>query len=160
MNHRLTTIPNGTAGIIQTVKLMIKLARKYKTAPLIYSLSRKLTQDLPDKAYDMEVDRLYQFVQNRIRYVKDILNVETLQTPIQTLKIRSGDCDDKATLLASLCLSIGHPCRFVIVGHGGQFYHVYVEVKVGQRWIPADACEPLPLGQLKMYLPDKRVFHI
>jgi len=152
---RKMKIPGGKAGTLKTLKLMGKLAARYKSAPAIYQLSRDLVRHLPPKDERSEINALYQFVRDRIRYVKDVKHVETLQTPNQTLKIGQGDCDDKSTLLAALALSIGYAVKFVVVGEGGNFYHVFPEILIYGEWVPADACEPLPLGHLKKQLPER-----
>lgn len=137
---------------------MKKLSQDYKAAPAIYKLARDLTRAIPPKDYLAECIALYNFVRDQIRYVKDILNVETLQTPIQTLKIKTGDCDDKAILLSSLLQSIGHPTRFLVVGSHGRYYHVLAQVYVNGRWFNADPCEPLPFGFVKMVLPESAYY--
>jgi transglutaminase-like putative cysteine protease len=56
--------------------------------------------------------------------------VETLQTPKELLRTKQGDCDDKATLLATMLQTIGFPTRFCAVGvREGPYSHVLVEAK-------------------------------
>jgi transglutaminase-like putative cysteine protease len=59
---------------------------------------------------------------------------ETLQDPLYTLRVRGGDCDDSALLLATLYEAIRLPWRFVLSGtaHGRRV-----------RWVEGT---PLPLG--------------
>lgn len=137
---------------------MKALVERYKTAPSIYELSRILVRDIPQKNYLAECIAIYNYVRDYIRYVRDTLNIETVQTPVQTLKIATGDCDDKAVLLCSLLQSIGHRTRFLVVGSNGRFYHVLVQVFVNNRWFNADPCEPLPFGQVKMLLPEHATY--
>jgi hypothetical protein len=59
--------------------------------------------------------------------VRDPAGRELVQEPELTLKIASGDCDDSATLLLALLLSIGHVPRAVVVDLTGRGYsHIYV----------------------------------
>lgn len=127
---------------------MVAFARKGKTDPTVRMLAVELTKTLAQKDYKGEVKYLTEFVRDRIRYIRDIYQVEYLQTPYATLKARSGDCDDKSVLLASLLLSIGHPTRFVACDSSGNgvFNHVYVETKLGRVWVPLETTEPVDAG--------------
>lgn len=99
-----------------------------------------------------EIERLWSFVRNQIRYVKDVHGVETVQTPEQTIRLGQGDCDDKSTLLCAMLLSIGHPCRYAAMAFlPAKFSHVLVETRVGRqrynsKWIPLETTEVKPFG--------------
>lgn len=141
-------IPPGKAGTLTTLKLMRRIARDFKKSPVIRRLALKLVENNHQKDFVNEVKSIHEFVRDNIRYVKDINGVETVQTPIKTLEFKQGDCDDKSTLAASLLESIGHPTRFVAVGfHPGKYAHVYVETKIGTKWVPVETTEPWPLGR-------------
>lgn len=146
----LMGLPPGLGGVRRTLELMRNLARQGKTDPLVRQFAVQLTNDLPQKDWSGEVAALHAFVRDNIRYLRDIRKVETLQTANRTLLNRSGDCDDKSVLLASMLESISHPARFVAVGFRSPFAcdHVYVETKVGNKgaWIPLETTEPVPMG--------------
>ena len=159
-NSRLFTIPDGAQGIKQTLKIMCGLVRKYKTALPVRILAQKLTQRLSQKNYKAEAKTLHEFVRDKIRYVRDVRGVETLQTPIKTLQFGSGDCDDKAILVASLLESIGHPTRFIACGFNNMgFSHVYVESKIGDKWIGVECTEPWALGRVPPNITSKMYRH-
>ena len=143
------TLSDGEAGIRQTLKIMGDLVREYRGNATIYSLARSLTANVPAKAWNAEVDTIFYFVRDQIRYVKDPVGYEAVQLPTITLQIQSGDCDDKVTLLCSLLESIGHPTRFVAVQVDGQpFYsHVYCQTKIGKRWKSLESTEDWAPGQ-------------
>ena len=144
-------IPSGKAGTVVTLKLMRGLVRRYKTAASIRTLAQILTRHLPDKNYKREADIIFKFVRDKIRYVRDVKGVETIQTPIQTIKLGSGDCDDKSLLVATMLESIGHPTRFIAVGlNGGGFSHVFAETKIGNgndRWTSLETTQLVPMGR-------------
>lgn len=80
----------------------------------------------------------------------DVLNVETLATPLVTIERRAGDCDDKATLLATLFEAVGHPTRFVMGDYEGRGWdHVFLQVNLNGEWIDADPCMEGPLGTVQ-----------
>lgn len=148
----LSEIPSGARGVAATLDVMRKLVRAGKINIEIRGLAASLTSSLAQKNYLGEIKRLHQFVRDNIRYLRDIHGVETVQTPEKTLELGYGDCDDKATLLASLLESIGHPTRFVAVGfRPGVFSHVYVETRVGRNvtptgWLALETTEPVRVG--------------
>jgi transglutaminase-like putative cysteine protease len=111
-----------------------------------------LVRGIPERHWVGEVSALHGFVRDQIRYTQDVDDYETVQSPEKTLQYMAGDCDDKATLLAGLLKSIGHPARFVAVGiNGGPFSHVLVESKVSENWVPLETIIPKPMG---WYPPD------
>lgn len=137
----LGSLPPGEAGTRATLRLMRGLVQQYKSGDRVRRTALELTADLPPKDRVSEVRSLFDFVRDRVRYVRDVLGVETLQTPDATLDLLAGDCDDKSILLASLLESIGHPTRFVAVGYSapGEFQHVYTQALVGNQWVSLDA---------------------
>lgn len=143
----LHNIPEGKDGVRETLRLMSKLVKQGKSNISIRTLAGQLTKNLPQKNFYGEIDAIHRFVQNEIRYVKDIRNVETIQTPIVTLNNRYGDCDDKSTLTAALLESIGHPTRFVACGFNGKDpSHVFVQTVFNNRWLSVETTEPVKLG--------------
>lgn len=128
---------------------MRQYVREYKKALPVRQLALSLIRDLPGhKNWVGQIKRLHSYVQNRIQYVHDIVDVETLQTPLVTLQIRQGDCDDQSVLLAALLESIGHPTRFVAIKRNifAPFEHVYTETKIAHKWIPLETTEKMPAG--------------
>jgi len=127
---------------------MASLVKRGKSNPIIRAKATSLVQKLPQKDYLNEIATLFDFVQNNIRYVRDIRNVETIHFPEQVLKQAHGDCDDKAILLASLLEATGKPTRFVAVGfQPDTFSHVFTDVSIGRdKWISLDPTEPQPMG--------------
>jgi hypothetical protein len=148
---QLLGLPAGDAGVAKTLAIMQKCARDAVRAPNQYARLKALeiykNAGLGPKQYAQEVRALQSFVQNCIRYVRDPVDVELVQTPEVTLKLSTGDCDDQSTLLAALLDSTGHEARFVAVGiDGGPFSHVLVETKIGEKWVPAETILKKPLG--------------
>lgn len=144
----LGELPPGEQGTSATLQLMKRLTNQFKRSPAIRETALSLIGDLRPKDWRGEVNALFTYVRDHIRYTRDVRGLETLQIPTVTMDLSAGDCDDKSTLLASLLESVGHPTRFVAVGYTvpGAYSHVYVETKMGQRWVPLDATMPHPLG--------------
>lgn len=143
----LQKIPDGPAGIYATLKIMRRLARDGKTNLIVRYKTLAVVETLPSKAYGAEVEALFTYVRDHIRYVKDIAGVETVAAPQITLDLGQGDCDDQCVLLASMLESISHRSRFVALSlKPGIFSHVIVESKIGTNWVALDPTEPVPMG--------------
>lgn len=143
-----------------TLRVMTKLVRQFKTDTGIRTLAQQLTRDLQSKAFSDELRALQNWVRDRIRYVRDVRGVETVQTPVRTLEVGSGDCDDKAVLLAALLESIGFRTRFRAVGLNGDTYsHVLAEgydplqqtPRGRGAWVPLECIVP---GAEPGWFPD------
>lgn len=72
-------------------------------------------------------------------------HAETLQSPVVTLQLRAGDCDDHSLLMGAMLKSLGYRIQFKTVATQraapDQFSHVYVLVldkRTGQ-WVPLDS---------------------
>jgi transglutaminase-like putative cysteine protease len=139
----LSGLPDGVAGTRATLKIMARLVKQFKKDPTINLLALELTRGLPSYDSMAEICALQRFVRDRIRYVMDVDGVETLRTPLVTLNMEAGDCDDKATLLCSLLSTIGYPCQFIAVGFDGEnFSHVMAAAKLGTRVVPCETILP------------------
>lgn len=143
----LASIPSGVGGVRATLATMRRLVQRAKTSWPVRELAQRLVRDLPQKDYLAEIARLHAYVRDEVRYLRDVRGVETLHTPEKLIELKQGDCDDKSTLLAALLESIGHPTRFVAIGTTpGRYQHVYVETKVGDRWVALETTEDVPAG--------------
>ena len=143
----VVTIPEGKAGIVETLKIMRRIVRKNKTALPIRNKAVEITQNIKNKDWAGEIKAVQDWVKNNIKYRKDVLDVETLHLPETLLNVKSGDCDDHSLLVASLLESIGHPTRFVAVGYSPDDYiHVFAETRIGNKWVSVETTENVPVG--------------
>lgn len=160
ISYRMHAIPDGKSGIRATLKIMSKVVSQYKTHPRVRELALAITAPLLQKNFAGEARSIHAFVSDKIRYVKDVAGVETIQTPLQTLRLKCGDCDDKSVLAAALLESIGHPTRFVAVGfRGDSLSHVFVQTKIGGKWISLECTEPVKFGWLPPNIKNHMIQH-
>lgn len=154
-------IPSGNAGVKETLKIMRRVVLDFRASPAVMQTARSLIASIPPKEFGTEIAALFFFVRDSIRYTLDTNGGEMLQTPDRLLQTRQGDCDDKATLLAALLESIGHPARFVAVGFSaGELSHVYVETRCGPDWYALDATEPHEPGWSPPGIVNRYAVHI
>lgn len=141
-------IRGGLAGVHQTLAQMRRLVREYRTDAQLRQAATSIVFLTPERNQLAEVDALFSWVQEHVRYVRDVHEVETLSSPDKTMQGLVGDCDDQATLLATLLESVGYPTRFVATGYTypDQLEHVYLQVFVDGDWIDLDPTERMPLG--------------
>lgn len=112
-------------------------------AMVIRNTAIEITRGCAGRDFRCEMESIYEWVRDNIRFVRDIHGVETVATPERTLELGVADCDDSATLMSALLEAVGHPTRFVAVGfYPGEFSHVFTETRLGDRWIPLEATVP------------------
>lgn len=131
--------PNGLGHALDTVQRMSALATRGSQALNVRRLATKITANVPSKDPPGELAAIYKWVRHRIRYRRDPIGLEWVQSPARTVKERAGDCDDLATLIAALAQALGHRTRFATVGkHADRPSHVYAEAWDGKAWIALD----------------------
>lgn len=145
-------IPKGYAGTLKTVEHIINLVKQGAKDFWVRQTAIDIlfANGIPPKDYLGEIETLFEWVKNNVRYTRDIHRVELLHTPRRMLELRAGDCDDMTILLGSMLKSIGHPVRLALVGFNPKkkklFSHIYLEVSYKGRWIPLDPTMQYSMG--------------
>lgn len=135
----------GVAGVLHTRALMRHLINTGKRDPRIRGIAVSLVALTPERDHLGEVRTIFEFVRDRIRYVSDVNDTETLHDPIRVYEMGAGDCDDKVILLGALLESIGYTTRIVVTGYSDPsiYDHVYLKVLLPDgRMMALDASEP------------------
>lgn len=143
---QLLGLPDGTPGAQQTMVYMRQLVREAIIDPQqrIRELALKI---IPSSSWVDQVRAIQAWVQNNIRYVRDPVDQELVQTPQKTMEYRAGDCDDQSVLTCALLTAIGHPCQFVAFGfRGAELSHVVSQTLIGTKWVTVETIEHRPLG--------------
>ena len=146
--NTLAMLPGGAAGVRATLNAMARLTKIYRSTTPVRDLAERIIASVPEKDYTSEVVAVQSWVRDSVRYTRDVFDVETLKTPIETIRTLQGDCDDKALLTGALLQSIGFKVRYVAVGYGApdEFDHVYLETMIGNHWIGVETTENVRLG--------------
>ena len=92
------------------------------------------------RQYERQADALLKWVQQNIAYLNE--PGETLQDPGYTLRVKHGDCDDMAILLAALYESIRLPWKFVLAG-------TIPSTRQRVRWVEG---QPFPRGAIMAHI--------
>jgi len=145
-------IPKGYAGTRKTVDYIVQLIQAGAKDFCVRqrAIDILIRTRVRPKDYLGEIQTLFEWVKNNVRYTRDIHHVELLHSARRMLELRAGDCDDMTILLASMIKSIGHPVRLVLVGFNPRnkklFSHIYLEALCKGLWIPLDATMNRPMG--------------
>ena len=133
-------LSDGQQGTWETIAAMSALCREAVLDENMRRLALEICAPVAGHDFAGEIQALYSWVRDHITFRRDPLDVERVQTPTNTVRYGSGDCDDQSLLLACLLSVMGHPCQFVVQSQDGQIPdHVYCEALLNHEWI---ACRP------------------
>ena len=113
-----------------TVCRMYQLIDQAKTDAKFQELIYPITAGLPNKDYQGEINRIFNWAKRTIRYTRDPYGVEMVQDVWATINRGRADCDDFTILLAAMAEVMGAPSRIVTVSTRAdkEPVHVYPEV--------------------------------
>jgi hypothetical protein len=140
-------------GLDEKAKILAKLARGEEgyTHPALIQASRRIaggykngTWSTPEKAWEKEASALYRWTRDRVHYMRDPVDRDCFSTPLQTLFVGSGDCDDYTTLLAAMGMAVGQRARLRVIRQkeSPSWDHIYTLLNPegdGEKWIAMDA---------------------
>lgn len=136
----------------ETAREMVRFAVEAQKDVAFRDRVTKIVQKLFPRDYTSEIAALLNWVRLNIRYVRDPVQFERVQTPQVTLQQKSGDCDDLATLLAAMSTSLGHKSRFAMGGFTPQivYTHIWCETfdTITKCWLVLDPVPGKNVGQM------------
>ena len=140
------SIGSGDEATRRTLLLMRQAIREGATNWEVRYAAVELVRNLPARNQVAEVDTVYRWLQQNLRFTRDPAHVELIHGPEVLLRlirqdgITAADCDDFSILGASLVLVLGYPVRLKAVSLDSrrEFSHVYFEVLLNGRWIAFD----------------------
>lgn len=110
---------------------MVALALAYGHLPPIRYIAARITAPYHGYQLASAANALVDWTRSHIRYVREA--GEQLQTPLQTLRSRIGDCDDLVIFVAAMATAIGIPWRYRWIGRPAR--HVVIDLpKKGGEW--------------------------
>lgn len=155
--HRILRIAPGARGTRETLSIMRGVSLEASKDPRLRQLGIRIVADFDPRNDRKRAGALLRWVQDQIRYVRDIRKCETIQTPQRTLLWKAGDCDDFSSLIAALLLALG----FVHVAFvaqkrepQGSYRHVFVVVWIEDPcsrkglWYKMDGTSKKPLSPM------------
>lgn len=149
-------IDHGARGTEQTVEIMRRLAMDAGHSEGVRLLAERIVGGLAPKDYLSELRALFEWVRSNVRYTLDPRGCEWVQNPTHLLFVSgTGDCDDMATALVALAVSVGHGAAFRCIKadptRPNEYSHVYVLLGYrdaeGVHWYAADPTQAgVPFG--------------
>lgn len=141
-------LSSGAPDSVTILQHLDKFRRIYQTHGVVRLATVKLLDGLTNNDIDGQIERVFEFVKERMTYVRDPGRVEYVISPVRHLisvsrhGVTHGDCDDHVLLFNSMVGSIGVETRFVGVKlRSDRFNHVISSVltKSGE-WVDLDPC--------------------
>lgn len=161
---RLSQIPSGLDGTDATIREIIRLVDYDLKRPHLRLLATRILNHatIPSKNHTREAQALYRYVVRNVRYQKDPVGLETVQSPTVTLSVGAGDCDDHSGLIAGLGMAVGLPARLTVVGYSeDRIVHIFAELFAGGSWHAVDTTEPgHGFGWRPEGLPYQRTYNL
>lgn len=132
----------------ERIKIIKSLIDEGKQDPQIRQLAAQILTNVPAGDEWAEVESIFNWVRNNIRYTQDVENFDTYQRARRTLELSIGDCDDMTILIAALLGSVGYTVQLKVTSQDGtNWTHIYpiVQLKSGQS-LPLDATIQMSIG--------------
>lgn len=119
---------SGNDAIFYTMREMRKLINEFKIDPDIRVKTGEILFNIDGRKFKEVFENIFNWVRLNIRYQYDINEVETIQSPIKTLELGFGDCDDHSILIGTLLEAAGFPTKLAVVSNREDklFTHVMV----------------------------------
>jgi len=125
------------------VAVLRQIAESSGRDPRVRALAAQIVSGVDQRQYEQQAAALLRWVQENVAYLNE--PGEILQDPLYSVKVKHGDCDDLALVLAALLESIRLPWRFVLSGQarngaksrwiegdtmpwGVQWAHIYIAI--------------------------------
>jgi len=123
---------------------------------------------IPEKDWDAEVEAIFLWIRNNVRYTLDPWELELFQKARRSLENRTADCDDQVILAGAMLQVVGYPIRLIVVDTGkGGYSHIYLSVGLPpldpKKWLPFDltaTTEPLGWEVPTYTVKRKRIFQV
>jgi hypothetical protein len=148
-------IGTGDTAIYRTVDRMKQIIIDSSKNIYVREWAKKIVSRVEVNQKKSEASAIFDFVRDNVRYTKDPMGFEYLQTPpvlLEDIRLYQegrgdrpvGDCDDMTLLSLSLLKSIGFNVAIKVVSFSPskKFGHVYGLAQVGHEWIPMDCVRP------------------
>jgi transglutaminase-like putative cysteine protease len=112
--------------------------------PQVVAIARQVTRACPARDGMCELQAIYRFVVENVRYTGDVAKVDTFAGPLRVLQMGGGDCDEHMIVNAALAIANGFTAKARITSnHGTTWDHIYCMVGLpkgrNQQWIPLDS---------------------
>lgn len=123
----------------EQLRFLRRMVNQYRAMPVIRDKAMQIIRDagVPMREKKAQALAIGQWVRDNIYYVHEL--PERFAYPDETLRAKSGDCDDFTTLTCSLLEAVGIPSIMVVMKVGGRWSHIFPAAKMPTGLLPLDA---------------------
>jgi transglutaminase-like putative cysteine protease len=153
--QRYTRVTVDTHDNKGAIRLLTILAELYASDPSILRLGAYIREQahawatLSSRPLNEQIARSVQrYVRNHVRFLEE--EDETFRSPMTTIALGEGDCDEHATLVACLGMAAGLSMRLQAMRDGaGEISHVValVEPEPGRGWFYLETTVDAQFGE-------------
>ncbi|MEM5806978.1 MAG: transglutaminase family protein [Candidatus Aenigmatarchaeota archaeon] len=148
----------GDDGIRETLLKMRELIYNTDKNRIVKEKARQLIKDISPLDYEKQIEVIFRWVTNNVKYVRDIRGVEELTSPdiiIENIEKKqethSSDCDDIAMLLSALLRAVGFKTRLEAIALHNNIAYDHARVSVlnpkTNKWIALEGTtKDKPIG--------------
>jgi len=141
-------------SIEERIDLIFEEIEDGKADPKIRLLVANIIRDIPERDYLGELNAIFDWVKQNVRYTHDPYNLELFNRPKRVIEYGIADCDDLTILLGSMVQTIGYPIKLRVIGvNSDEPEHIYlmagippIENSEPSDWIAMDASVDEPMG--------------
>jgi transglutaminase-like putative cysteine protease len=119
--------------------------------PLLVDWAAKLIKKykVPERNDRALVQAVLSYSQDHIKFFRE--RPERFSSPLRTIQMGLGDCDDKSIFIATILRTFRIPVRLVFLrfksAENGQFVsHVYPQAKIDGQWISLESVHKWDMG--------------
>ena len=145
-----------TVTVNEKIQILGDLIRQHRVHPEVRQRAIAILRGAGVAPKDQlgEINALYGWVRDNIRFTYDPAYQDVFTSPVHTLRIGGGDCDCQVALLGSLLESVGHPVSIKAVGFNpDRFSHVYLVAQEGRLPLDPTLGTQIPAGfELPYYM--------
>jgi transglutaminase-like putative cysteine protease len=137
-------------GIDEELHFLRGVVDTWRQSPLIRNLAVEILKgtNTPERDKKAQALAIGQHVQNAIYYVHEL--PERFQTPVETLRLAAGDCDDTTVLIGALLEAVGIPSALVAMKWSEEWRHIFpAAVLPGGTYLPLDSTMTASVGEVK-----------
>ena len=130
------------------IQILANLIEEGSRSAKIRETALAIVKNCPSRDYLCELKSIFKWLQQNMRFVGDIKDVDTYHTAERILELKQLDCDDGCIIAGALAASIGYPILIKIISQGNKpFHHVYILVGSSPddnppRWYAMDFTRP------------------
>lgn len=134
----------------EQLRYLRRVVTEARMKPQIRAKAMSIIQNAgcPSRDKKCQAIAIGQWVQDNVYYVHEL--PERFQTPEETLRTLSGDCDDSTVLIACLLETIGIQSQLVCMKIGMNWSHIFpvAIMEPSRKWLPLDSTMSTPISEV------------